>query len=1150
MRLFRLITLAFVFLLTLKTGMQAQPGWTYSLTSMNHSFLVQGVQMDGQPVAAGDYIGVFFQDGINRVCAGYIIWNGSMAALTAWADNPNTPQKDGFAASETIQWKVWHAANNEIYTAYPTYSSSFQTLGSFTAGGLSAVSLLQFSATPVVLPLNAAYSQINPTCNGSCNGTISVQVVDGTPPYGYYWSNGETSANIDSLCAGTYTVTISDQFVENTQPYFNWTFSTTSIVHLVSIPLNGIFLYQDTLINGIPQVLDTIQPQTGDYIGAFYNNNGTLACGGYLQWTGSGNSIQIYGDNGLTPTKEGFIPGELIQWKYWKNSEMMEIQMDDSVRYSNLFPQQGLWTSGGISALTHLAGRFVPLELPVVQDTVLTIVLSEPASLQVSFVLSDYNGYEVSHPDSADGSIQVSVSGGTPPFTFAWSNGSSLQNLLDVEAGNYSLTLSDANGCLFTSELIALESIPVISPLLIDYQLNNETCAGDCNGSIEIIASGGLEPYTFQWSNGATISSLNNLCPGNYTLTITDQSGLPSGEQILSLEVEGNQQLTLTADISDYNGFAVSSFGAADASIDLEIQGGIAPYSIVWSDGTSQPQLDSLSAGIYSLSISDQNNCELDTSFVLTQPAQIYTISANYETNNASCLNLCNGSIQVSPSGGIAPYYFTWSNAESSTTIDSLCAGTYSVTISDSNVPEGLGTPFNWQYSIGGPTQVILISAGTVRINEAVIQPGSYIGLFYQDNGVEKCGGYLQYFGSNTTLTARGDVPATPEKDGFTAGEPFIWKVWRIQDSVTVNVNPVYSLPLVNPGYFSSSGGLTILNSLKGTYIPPSNTQPLELNFLINEPLQLFGQTHLVAGISCVNESDAMIAVSANGGTPPYNFEWSNGSTADTLSNLGGAIYEVTITDFNSCTTVTSIGVDNPTALEVVYSLNHETCYNCQNGIINLAVSGGTQPYSYFWSNSSTLATQTNLGGGEYSISIQDANGCSYADTFTITTNPVQRIYLPASWSVFSIFVDHAFTDMAALTAPITNQIVIIKNTYGFAYMPAQNLNQLKSLDPDFGYQALLSSPANLYINGPVMNYSMQLIELPKHWSLLAYTRPVPGAVEIMLQDLQNELILLKSEQGNVYWPSMNLTDLNTMQPGKAYWIRLNNPASFTYPSN
>lgn len=1149
MRFFRLFLIGLVLPFLQIPNSFAGPGWTYAITSNNHSFFVQSIQLDGAPISAGDYVGVFFQDGINRVCGGYLIWNGSMAAVTAWGDNPATPQKDGFAAGETIQWQVWHATDNQTYHAFATYNPSFQYLGSFTNGGLSGVSLLQFSLTPVILPLNAAYTKINPGCNGSCNGSISVQVADGTPPYGYAWSNGATSASLNSLCAGTYTLTISDHFGQNTQQSLNWTYTPTSLIHLVSIPLNGIFLYKDTLINGVAQVLDTLVPQAGDYIGAFFNNNGNPACGGYLQWTGSGNSIQIFGDNGLTPQKEGFTSGEAIQWKFWRNSESISIEMNDSIKYSTLFPQQGNWTSGGISALTHLAGRFVPNQLPEAQDTVLTIVLTQPAALQMNFVFSDYNGYEVSNPDSADGSIQVSISGGTPPFSYAWSNGSSLQNLLNIEAGNYSLTLSDANGCSATSGLLILEAAPVILPLLIDYQINHETCAGDCDAAIEVEVSGGVEPYTFLWSNGATNADLSNLCPGFYTLTLTDQSGLPTGQQMINLEIEGNQPITLNAQISNYNGYSVSAFGASDASIEVSVQGGIAPYLLEWSNGSNAQQLSSLPAGVYGLNVTDQNNCELDTSFTLTQPAQIYTLTATQQMSQVSCYNACNGAVQLNAGGGVAPYYYSWSNAQNTAMVDSLCAGTYTVTISDSNVPSGLGNPFNWQYSVGGPTQTILISAGTVKVNGTPVQAGSYIGLFYLDNGIEKCGGYLQYFGSSTTLTARGDLPGTPQKDGFVAGDAFIWKIWRTQDSITVNANPVYTLPLVNPGYFSSTGGLTVLGSLNAVYLPPSNTEPLILSFEIAQPLELNAETHLLSGVSCNNESDASIWVSAEGGTQPYTYNWSNGSNNDTLNSLSAGVYQVTVSDHNSCTKTATISVSNPAPLSLIHSISNETCYNCQNGIIDLAVSGGTQPYAYAWSNGATVAIQNNLSGGEYYLQVIDVNDCELTDSFSLTTNPVQRIYLPASWSMFSIFVDHSYSSIAALTAPVVNQIINIKDTRGLAYMPAYNLNQLTSLNPDFGYLALMSSPSYLYISGPVMNFSQELIELPKHWSILAYTRPIPGLVSSMLQSIQNDMIILKGEDGSVNWPAMNISDLNTMVPGKAYLIRMSNPASFTYPA-
>jgi hypothetical protein len=234
----------------------------------------------------------------------------------------------------------------------------------------------------------------------------------------------------------------------------------------------------------------------------------------------------------------------------------------------------------------------------------------------------------------------------------------------------------------------------------------------------------------------------------------------------------------------------------------------------------------------------------------------------------------------------------------------------------------------------------------------------------------------------------------------------------------------------------------------------------------------------------------------------------------------------------------------------MLHSISNELCYVCSNAVIDIAVSGGTQPYSYIWSNSSTVGSQINIAGGSYSLTVLDANNCSLNDTFYVPTNQVQRVNFPAGWSMFSIFVQHSFSGIASLTASVQSNITLIKDTQGKAYMPAWNLDQLTSINPDFGYQALMTAQTYLYINGPVMNYAEEVIELPKHWSVVAYTRPVPGQVSVMLQSIMTDLIILKDENGLVYWPAMNITDLSIMQPGEAYLIRLANPQSFSYPSN
>ena len=289
---------------------------------------------------------------------------------------------------------------------------------------------------------------------------------------------------------------------------------------------------------------------------------------------------------------------------------------------------------------------------------------------------------------AATGAINVNVTGGTPGagYNFSWvgPNGftSINQNLTAIPAGNYELTVTDANGCIKNLSVIITQSTEII----IAYTTTPITCYGANNASMSVTLSGGNPSYQFQWSNLSTSLSQNNLSAGNYTIAVTDNVGCIKTETIVIPEAP---IFTINPIVTQ-----ISCNGANNGSINLNLTGGIAPVALTWSDGSTAGLIrNNLAPGTYSVTISDGTPCYIIRTFTIIQPLPL-VLSANL-TNAFDCTNASSGAINLVVAGGTLPYTYSWSNGATSEDLSNLTSGNYLVNVIDAN-----GCRANEQYPI------------------------------------------------------------------------------------------------------------------------------------------------------------------------------------------------------------------------------------------------------------------------------------------------------------------------------------------------------------------------------------------------------------------------------------------------------------------
>jgi gliding motility-associated-like protein len=235
----------------------------------------------------------------------------------------------------------------------------------------------------------------------------------------------------------------------------------------------------------------------------------------------------------------------------------------------------------------------------------------------------------VSCPNASDGSLQLFVNGGVTPYHYAWDNGSTSNNLSNLSAGQYSVTVTDSNGCTATLDTSLEEPQPLSTHLTPSTFSGgyNLSCAGGQDGSIDTDVSGGASPYNFSWNKGAYNSqNPTGLSSGTYNLSLTDANGCTQRDSFTL-----NAPPPLDGDIQTQQ---PTCFGGADGSALIEVSGGAEPYDFLWSNGHTDSALSTLTSGDYTVTVNDANDCEYTESATVSEPSALSINMPKQDTIN------------------------------------------------------------------------------------------------------------------------------------------------------------------------------------------------------------------------------------------------------------------------------------------------------------------------------------------------------------------------------------------------------------------------------------------------------------------------------------------------------------------------------------
>lgn len=927
----------------------------------------------------------------------------------------------------------------------------------------------------------------------SCFNNLDAQLgleISGTGEYSVLWSTQETADTIFNLGEGYYHYLVSDTsgcivsdtvYLSNPQQlninlpesifvcgsdttlevasFHSYLWSTGEVTQSILIDTTSLYTVQVTNPNGCSAV-DSAQVYV---INGYPNVSSVSLC--------LGDTAVLYAEGS----------GDYLNY-WWPNntiSDSIEISPSSSVNYQLIISQNN-----------HSCYHNIEVE-----------VVDMPMLSLSSLSTSCFGG--------SDGSAQALVTNGVPPYSYSWSNNSTLSVVNGLEEGYITITLLDSNNCQL------IDSVYIEQPQEIDLTttMTPPSCSGYSDGSLILSISGGVPSFNINWSNGDNTIIADSLSSGLHLVEVIDANNCLKSDTFLLIDPA---PLSLSEDISQHED--VLCYGEATASISLEALGGtpLYNYSLDAVNYQSSPTFSSLLQGAYWFFVQDNNNCEDSILVNISQPLLQLSIQEVISSHqDVTCFSNNNGQLEVVGSGGVSPYQYIYAqDTVFFGLIDSLSAGNYSLSVLDANncvgdiviqisEPSELvasylfeepscygfldgeltaqatgGTPnytFFWeglqldtlQAISAGSYQLVVIDVNSCSdtINTILNEPDEL--FLSEDLNMHEDASCYSYSDGEVQLLASGGQPSYlfahfPSSfqiqgsfSGLSAGShTFILSdVNNCTDTILINITEPDEILLLedlsqhidvtcfgaNEGQLSvlatggtpfyvytidgqSSQNFGLYYSLLGgvyqllaTDINSCVSDTLEV--LINAPSQgvnISEELALHQDVQCFSDSTGSFSVSAFGGTPGYFFsiDQQNWQQQGVFDSLFAGLYTVTVSDSNLCENQTLVQIHEPPLLSTMLESTNATCFNSSDAVVASSVQGGLPPYNYYWSNSSTNDSLLNVLAGIYNLLVVDSNNCQDLSFVQIT----EPLSLQATTNVTNIDCYNAMNGSVAIS--------------------------------------------------------------------------------------------------------------------------------------
>ncbi len=822
-----------------------------------------------------------------------LCFGGNTGSATATASGSPGPYSYLWSNGQTTS-----TINNLLSGLYTVTVTDVGTGGTATASGSVTQPASALTASAVV---SNVLTCTNPTA------TLTVQASGGTPPYQFNWSNNAQGNPIPVPGPGTYTVTVSDANNCTKTASVNVQQNTTAptaqatggvqscLTNTASISGQGSstganISYQwtapagGTIVSGANAINATVAG-AGVYIlqvtnttnGCTSTSSATVTVPTPLVVTATGGSLSCTNPS-TTLTASSNTPGVVFAWSGPNN--FTSTQQNPTVTATGTYTVAIANPANGCTASTtvQVTGNTTP---PTVSVASSTLTCANPTATLVA-----------------------QTQGGG--FTYQWNTGSTNDSIVVSNPGVYTVTVTNPqNGC--TASTTATVTEDAVAPT-VTIQLPDSLHCNQPNVTLVGTAIGNQPSYS--WTGPGIVSGQNSASAvvnqaGTYSLQVVNASNGCSA--VATTLVYEAPALLAQATVLQQ----VSCFGGNNGAAQMSATGGTPPYQYFWPTGEITTTAIHLYSGEYYVTVSDANNCLAVDTFQITQPpALVIFVQTTQETGPG----LNNGTAVAIPSGGIAPYTYSWTTSETTASISNLGPGTYTVTVTDSN----------------GCTSE---QTGFINSFNCVFNPSLET--------------------SNSTCFGANNGTASVVLSNEVLPVSYQWS----------NNTSSSSISNLAPGLYQV------------TVVDASNC-PVVLSATLTEPslLTITGSSTPISGFGI---NDGTANASASGGTAPYEYLWSNGVSTAAISGLSVGPYIVTVTDANGCTAVSTqfVANFNCQVTAITTQLNN-SCPGGFAGAITATLIGGIQPLSYLWNTGATTESINGLTAGAYAVTITDAAGC------------------------------------------------------------------------------------------------------------------------------------------------------------------------------
>ena len=547
------------------------------------------------------------------------------------------------------------------------------------------------------------------------------------------------------------------------------------------------------------------------------------------------------------------------------------------------------------------------------------------------------------------GSVNVTVSGGLSPYTYIWSNSSTSEDIADLAANSYSLTVNDGNGCSIDTSFTIIDSNKPELELIA-----SSTTCGNSNGSINLNVTAGSGNYSYIWTPGDISSEdLSGLVAGSYSVEVTD---LTTTCVVTGTSTVTNQDAP-TVTFTKVDAACAQSNGSINVTVSSN--GGSSVITHNWSNGLTSEDISGLVAGTYLDTVRDGNGCEAIITVDIINSNQF---TATSSVTNPTCGNANGGAIDISIQGGESPFSFNWSpnTTDATEDVSGLAAGDYTVIITD--------------------------AASCSTSVSSTITPAIAIVL-----------------SSTSTLATCGNTDGAINLSvtGASGSYNYLWSNSGTSQDIASLDTGSYSVTVTDINDLTCSANLSV-----------------EITYG-NLPTLSF----LTGPVSCTID-DGSVNLTVLPSSSNYTFVWSGpnsySSTSEDINDLAAGLYSVTVSDnTTSCVVSGSADVQPVNAPSLTANVANTTCGQ-NNGIIDITISGGTEPFTINWSNSVSTQDQINLAAGNYTLTVTDASGCSVDSVFNILPSNIPSSAIIVIQPICNGPLGEIYPNISDLVEPVT----------------------------------------------------------------------------------------------------------------------------------